>query len=330
MRHCYLISIFIIALVSCKEGNRIGNYTEDKENRTVTVPVFDAQFSYQHIIKQLEFGNRVVGTEGSTNCRRWLKDVLEQSSFSVSEQEFPVIGVPGFEGVTGVNIIAHHKPKVKERILLCAHYDTRHIADKDNTDVDMPISGADDGASGVAVILELARLIDQIDLPLGVDIVLFDAEDAGIDSDDSSEDTVNTWGIGSQYWANKVNGTDYKPEYGILLDMVGAAGASFPKEGISLQTAKPKVEKIWDLANKMGYSKFFQNRQVRGFIDDHYFIVRNAQIPMIDIINIEADGTFGDYHHTHDDDLAIIDVNTLQAVGQVVIATLVNESNGTF
>jgi len=300
MRHCYLISIFIIALVSCKEGNRIGNYTEDKENRTVTVPVFDAQFSYQHIIKQLEFGNRVVGTEGSTNCRRWLKDVLEQSSFSVSEQEFPVIGVPGFEGVTGVNIIAHHKPKVKERILLCAHYDTRHIADKDNTDVDMPISGADDGASGVAVILELG------------------------------EDTVNTWGIGSQYWANKVNGTDYKPEYGILLDMVGAAGASFPKEGISLQTAKPKVEKIWDLAKKMGYSKFFQNRQVRGFIDDHYFIVRNAQIPMIDIINIEADGTFGDYHHTHDDDLAIIDVNTLQAVGQVVIATLVNESNGTF
>lgn len=329
MRHWFIL-IVIVFVVSCKEDKPGGTYTQDQEDRTVTVPVFDAQLTYEHIIKQLDFGNRVVGTEGSINCRNWLKDQLSQYSFSVSEQDFPVEGIPGIEDVTGVNIIAHHNPKVKERILLCAHYDTRHIADKDSTDVNKPISGADDGASGVAVILELARLIDQIDLPLGIDIVLFDAEDAGIDSDDSSEETLNSWGIGSQYWANQVNGTDYKPEYGILLDMVGAAGASFPQEGISLQTAKPKVEKIWDLANKMGYSTFFQNRQVRGFIDDHYFIVRNAQIPMIDIINIEADGTFGDYHHTHDDDLDIIDVNTLQAVGQVVIAALVNESNGVF
>ena len=129
MRHWFIL-IVIVFVVSCKEDKPGGTYTQDQEDRTVTVPVFDAQLTYENIIKQLDFGNRVVGTEGSINCRNWLKDQLSQYSFSVSEQDFPVEGIPGIEDVTGVNIIAHHNPKVKERILLCAHYDTRHIADK--------------------------------------------------------------------------------------------------------------------------------------------------------------------------------------------------------
>ena len=114
MRHWFILIVIIAFVISCKEDKIGGSYTQDQEDRTVTVPVFDAQLTYKHIIKQLDFGNRVVGTEGSMNCRNWLKDQLAGYSFSVSEQEFPVTGIPGIEDVTGVNIIAHHNLKTRK------------------------------------------------------------------------------------------------------------------------------------------------------------------------------------------------------------------------
>jgi aminopeptidase-like protein len=158
---------------------------------------------------------------------------------------------------------------------------------------------------------------------MGVDIIFFDAEDAG------SEEPGNdySWGLGSQYWSKNLHEHPYEVKYGILLDMVGSRNATFPKEGFSMRSAPDRVNQIWNLAKQMGRERYFVDRRAGFITDDHRFIIENTKIPMIDIINIQEDGNFGDYHHTHADNMDIIDKQTLEAVGQVILATIYRESN---
>ena len=186
--------------------------------------------------------------------------------------------------------------------------------------------GADDGASGVAVLLEIARQLKEHPIPMGVDIIFFDAEDYGADTSGQTD----SWGLGSQYWANNLHEAGYPVKYGILLDMVGAKGARFTKEGNSRASAGVVVNKIWELAKRMNKEAYFVDENTGSIIDDHFFIIRDAGIPMVDIVNHPEDGLFGFYHHTHHDDLEVIDPASLQAVGQVVLAVVYNESNGKF
>lgn len=313
----WLTSVLILlSFLSC-EDSKI-----PQENIKVKIEPFNQDSAYAFIEKQVDFGKRYMNTLEHEACKDWLINQLRKYDFDVIAQEFTAISYKQ-EELHGTNIIGRYKPDVRERMLLCAHYDTRHIADKDSTDKELPIDGADDGASGVAVILEIARQIQDNPIPMGLDIIFFDAEDYG--ADEPGHDY--TWGLGSQHWSKNLHEKPYEVKYGILLDMVGSKNATFPKEGLSMQSAGNEVDKIWSFAKALGYEKYFVDRKAGAYTDDHRFIIENTQIPMIDVINIKADGKFGHYHHTHLDNMENIDKQTLKAVGQIILATIYKESN---
>jgi len=291
----------------------------------IPVPAFNADSAYVNIAHQLSFGFRIPGTEAHSAAMSWMIEKLEKNGAKVQKQEFKT-SFQGQKNVRAANIIAQINPSLKKRVLLAAHYDSRMLAEKDDERQDEPIPGADDGGSGVGVLLEIARLIKQNPIGIGVDIILFDAEDQG------DNKTRDSWCLGSQYWSKNIQPKGYSAKYGILLDMVGSDKASFGKEETSKSFAPELQNKIWTLAKKMGYSDFFQDYYSGAVTDDHYFVNRDAGIKMVDIINQSATdrSSFGPYHHTHDDNMDIISKRTLRVVGQVVTAVLYNESNGTF
>jgi len=310
--------------------------------KPVKVPAFDADNAYQKVTKQVEFGPRVPNSPGHAACKKWLVESLEGYAGNVIQQDFSAKAYNGTI-LNGTNIIAQFNPKANTRICLAAHWDTRHIADSDlcNRECDKPIDGADDGGSGVGVLLEIARNLKEHPITLGVDIVLFDAEDYGDENrkDDAEKLTEEeiiasrqTWALGSQYWSKNLHAPAYRPKHAILLDMVGAKNARFARENVSMQINSALVNKVWKLGQQMGYGEFFKNEDEGQVTDDHYFVWLNARIPMIDIINMsnKKDQSFGDHWHTQDDNIDVIDPKTLQAVGQVMLAVLYRAENGTF
>lgn len=296
-------------------------------DKPLRIPAFDADSSYAYVARQVDFGPRVMGSQGHTDCKAWLIDQFKARGARVISQDFSAKVYTG-QTFAATNIIAQFNPDVSDRIVLAAHWDTRHIADSPLSDTrqNEPILGADDGGSGVAVLLELARQLQAQPVGIGVDIVLFDAEDYG-----HSGGAPETYCLGSQYWSRNLH-TPYKHRYGILLDMVGAKGAQFPVEGFSWKYAQPIVQKVWTLARSMGKGNYFIDQAGGSITDDHYFVNTIAQIPMIDIINMSVAGTqtFGAHWHTHNDNMDIIDKNTLRAVGQVLTAVVYREDVGKF
>ena len=229
--------------------------------------------------------------------------------------------------------MASYNPAATTRILLCAHWDSRPWADNDPDSANWkkPILGANDAASGVAVMLELARLLytDTERLPdnLGVDFVCFDAEDWGTPQWSSVADDENSWALGAQYWSSHLP-ANYEARYGILLDMVGGVGAKFYREQFSMQYAPEIVKKVWRAARQAGYGSFFPNSNGGGITDDHVPVNQVARIPTIDIIPYYPDcsqSSFGPTWHTLADDMSNIDKNTLKAVGQTLVQVLFTE-----
>jgi hypothetical protein len=319
MKYKYFLSLLFLAfLVSCKpdDGKKVA-----QENIKVKIPAFSGQSAYDLVKAQVDMGTRHPGSEASKKAIKWMRSNLKSYGWEVSLQTFKTALYTG-EQVEGTNIVARYNPHVKERVLLCAHWDTRMIADKDTTRMDEPIPGANDGASGVAVLLEIARTISKNPIPMAVDIVLFDLEDQG---DDGGTDEYS-WCLGSQYWASHLPEKPYHVKYGILLDMVGAKDAEFPKEGFSMTYAPEVVNKVWGVAKLLNKQKYFVDDLIGGITDDHRFLIQYAKFPAIDIIHHKND-QFMEEHHTHADGMDIIDKNTLQAVGQVVLATIYKESN---
>jgi glutaminyl-peptide cyclotransferase len=254
---------------------------------------------------------------------------LNSYADKVIEQPFDAITYKG-ERLKATNIIAVFNPEAKRRILLGAHWDTRAIADHD-PDPDkrnQPIPGADDGGSGVGVLLEIARNLHLLPVEIGVDIVMFDAEDQGADTGNNPE----SWCLGAQHWSSNPHVKGYKADFGILLDMVGSKGARFTLEGVSMQFAPDVMNRIWKMAQSMGYSGYFVSERTGPITDDHYFVNTIARIPMINIINRpkNTETGFGQYWHTHADNMDVIDKNTLRAVGQVVLAVLYRTEGGSF
>lgn len=319
----YLFIIGVVCFTSCKSDPKPAPTTPRKK---VTVPAFDGQGAYTYIQKQVEIGTRVPGTETHKQCKDYLVGELKNLGAEVKVQKFKA-SFFDVKDAESYNIIAAINPERKNRVLLAAHWDTRLVADKDDEDKDKPIDGADDGASGVAVLLQIARTIQQNPIDLGVDIIFFDAEDNGVDAATPAESDPESWCLGSQYWYNNKD-KDYTAKFGILLDMVGAKDAMFPLEGYSTREAGPYQDKIWTLAGRMGYGDLFQKKRIGGITDDHFYM-NAAGIPSVDIINYPSE-TFGAYHHTHDDNIDNIDQNTLRIVGQVVTAVLYKESEGSF
>ena len=299
--------------------------------KTYQVPTFNRDSAYAYVAKQVSFGPRVPNSAAHTATKEWLAEQLRKHGAQVKLQNFTPTTWDG-KKLNSTNIIGQFNPAAKRRILLAAHWDTRGIADQDEdtSRYNEPIDGADDGGSGVGVLLEVARQLRANPIEeLGIDIVFFDAEDSGKDSDEGDGDQyVDSWAMGAQHWAKNPHVPARQFKYGILLDMVGAKGAKFGKEDFSMQVAPQLVNKIWQLAQQMGYGQFFMDQPSGAALDDHYFVIREAKIPMIDIINKDPEG-FGDHWHTHGDNLDVIDKRTLGVVGQVLLATLYREASGT-
>ncbi len=329
-----LTQLFFIAmavlLVAC------GGEEEDPalppvNTKTVKVPSFNADSAYDYIAKQVSFGPRVPNSEGHKACAEWMVATLKGFGAKVYEQDFVATAYNGTK-LQSKNIIAAFNPENKQRILLCAHWDTRHIADSetDQNLYNQPILGADDAGSGVGVLFEIARILSQDTLDLGVDLVFFDAEDHGAPRGEGNGDGLS-WCLGSQYWARSPHIGGYKAEFGILLDMVGSKSPRFTKEGTSMRYAPALMNKVWTLAAALGYGSFFDPTPTGEITDDHLFINSIAGIPTIDIINrdLSRPSGFGAHWHTQGDNMDVIGKGTLKAVGQVVLNVVYKKDAGT-
>jgi glutaminyl-peptide cyclotransferase len=327
----FFIVFTALVFTACKNENT--NNDQDKmlvpqENIKVRIPKFDGNSAKDFVAKQVAFGTRVTGSEGHQKCKDWLVRQFKSFGAEVIEQDFTATTFNQIK-LKATNIIARYNTDIQERIILSAHYDTRPFADKDPDSLRQsdPILGADDAGSGVGVLLEIAKLLQSNPIPMGVDLVLFDAEDYG----DSESSNVESWGLGSQYWGNNPHLKRENVKYGILLDMVGAKDAKFYKEGYSISNAGVLTNKIWKLAESMKKDNFFINKPGGMITDDHYFVMKNFRMPMVDIINMPSENFgFGAHWHTHGDNMEVIDAKTLEAVGQVVTAVIYRESNKDF
>ena len=328
-----LVILFIATLITAASCKEEVDRTDEVVEKPVVIsfPDFNKDSAYHFIVKQVEFGPRVPGTPQHDSAAQWIKNKMiefaGEENVQIQEAEVQLFNR---EKIRIKNIITTINPEIKTgRILLCAHWDSRMFADYDHTDRDKPILGANDGASGVAVLMEIARQIQNQPLQnTGIDIIFFDAEDQGTPDNmgySKGPESVSTWCLGSQYWSRNQHNA-YSYAYGILLDMVGAKNAVFPKEGYSRNFAPNVVRKVWDIAQGLGYSNYFVNLNGSEITDDHYFLNTLAKIPTIDIIHYNPEnGRFWQHWHTHQDNLENIDPNTLNAVGRTVLKVIYGE-----
>ena len=288
------------------------------------VPDFSSNQAYQYIEEQLAFGPRVPNSEAHRQAVQYFRNhfIEAAGSQSVYVQSFKT-EVYG-DSLQLYNVLASFGTGNSDRILLAAHWDSRPRSDKEteSSNQELPVPGADDGASGVAVLMELANVFAVNELPIGVDIILFDGEDYGEQSD------MDNYFLGSRYWGNNPPVAGYNPRFGILLDMVGGQNAQFPKEGYSMDYAPNLVNEVWAIGQEFGYEDLFVDKVGQRIADDHIIVERLTGIPMINIIHHRISPTgeleFPPYWHTQNDDIGIIDKEVLQAVGDVLLELIYN------
>lgn len=331
------LSVFIcgavISLSSCDKCNKQTDTqpVDTKPAVVVNAPAFNADSAYNYTAAQLAFGTREMNSKGHEACAKYLIDEIKKYTDTVYIQKFEVAG---FDGVNlkCTNIIGSINPAATTRILLCSHWDSRPWADQDTKDRNKPILSACDGASGVGTLIEIARAIKAQPLAnIGVDFFFNDAEDRGYSS--SLDDIIKpgayvsegSWCLGSQHWSATPHVPGYRADFGILLDMAAAKGAVFAREGNSSFNAGWVQDKVWANAAALGFTNFFSNQTIGGITDDHVYINQVAKIPTVDIIHYDPASrsqTFGDYWHTHADNMDVIDKATLTAVGKTILYTV--------
>jgi len=318
--------IFLVVIACQNDSSKTVTKPKKVIKKNYKVPAVDGQSLYNFVQKQVDFGPRVPNTQEHTNCKNYIVETLRKYKLRVQEQKTIVTAFDGTK-LNATNIIAKYKPERRRRIMLSAHWDTRPFSDHDKNEdnFNKPIDGANDGGSGVAVLLEIARVLQNQDVPLGLDLVFFDAEDYG---SPKGQNVRDSYCLGSQFWAKQMSKQPIKPMYGILLDMVGAKNATFTKEGFSLQYAKSVVQNVWKTAHDLGHQKYFSNEETSPVTDDHYYINVYSGIPTIDIIEFDrkTDSHFGHYWHTQKDNMDIIDKNTLKAVAETVLNVYYKEA----
>jgi Zn-dependent M28 family amino/carboxypeptidase len=312
---------FMLQLQQCTNPDKAG--TEDSTSSETKIvqrkyPAFSADTAFAFIKKQLDFGFRVPGTPAHKQCADWLFETLKSYCDTVYYQKSQARTADG-KTIPVYNVVGSFKPKSQQRMLLGSHWDSRPWGDNDKERMDQPIPAANDGASGVAVLLELARNLKTTPPPSGVDIIFFDAEDMG------KSEVENSFCLGSQLWAKTPHTPGYKAQFGILLDMVGGKDAQFYHEAYSAEKAGWVLSHVWALAAELGEGARFVNQRIGGITDDHVYVTEGSGIPMIDIIQYDPNGNgFASYWHTHNDNLESVDKNTLKSVGTVMHALVFN------
>ncbi len=329
-----MIALLIVALIAGAAFNFLPSNkaevseTEEIEKVQPVGPDFNADSAYIYLQEQCDFGPRTMNSTAHDKCEKWIIQKFEQYGCKVTTQKATLNGYDGTP-LRSTNIIASYNPEATTRIMFCAHWDCRPWADNDpdSTNWHKPIIAANDAASGVGVMIELARILKGSGLELGVDFICFDAEDYGTPQWFEGEDPGDTWALGAQYFANNLP-EGYAPRYGILLDMVGGVGAKFYREGMSMQYAPAIVKKVWNAARQVGYGSYFPKDDGGMITDDHIPVNQTANIPCIDVIPYYPDcaqSSFGPTWHTIADNMDNIDKNTLKAVGQTMVQVLFTE-----
>lgn len=320
------VFVFLLVLASCSNGGSNDSSTVvESDTSEIKKPEAQAEFNmdsaYSYVQKQVSFGPRVPGTATWKKCHDYLVKFMKEKADTVYLQYGSASTFDG-KTIPVNNIIGVFNPEATSRILLCAHWDTRPFADQDTKDRDKPILGANDGASGVGILMEIASQLKKSPVDFGVDIIFFDSEDWG----DPSGRVENSFCLGSQYWGNNLHVKNYTADFGVLLDMVGAPNAMFGFEGYSSGMGQSVLSRVWNTASGLGYSQYFKNFQRGYVIDDHYYVMKATKIPMIDIIDADltTESQFGRYWHTHSDNMDAIDRNTLKAVGHTLMHVLRN------
>lgn len=326
---------FLLVIASTLLIPSCGGHTATTSNKADTIalsfcPTFVADSAMQYIQDQCAFGPRITGSEVSLKCAQYIIDKFSQFGAKITLHDSKVVIYDGTR-LNCRNIVASLNPDNPNRILICSHWDSRPWADNDPNPKNhkKPILAANDGASGVGVMLELCRIIQQHPIDTGIDFVCFDAEDMGTPrwaEDDANHE--DTWCLGSRNWAQWANEHNYSARFGILLDMVGGRGNTFAREQISMQYAAPVVELIWHLAHQIGYGHYFPMKDGGYLIDDHVNVNKICRVPCLDIVPYYEDGpsSFGPTWHTLDDTPENIDPNVLEAVGQTIAQLLYNDN----
>ncbi len=324
-----LLGLFVLLATACEQTTkRSYDRSERIKKKHVVVPSFNADSAFYFVEKQVSFGPRVPGSKAHGECAEWLILTLNRFADTTFKQPFKA---RTYDNVTrnGINIIASFNPEERKRVLLMAHWDSRPFADHDPDPAlhKTPIDGANDGASGVGVLLEMARQFQNQSPDVGVDIVFFDLEDWGPPTQlEKYKDEY--WGLGSQHWSKSPHIYGYTASYGILLDMVGAENPTFTREYFSNKHAGYILDMVWSIAADLGYADFFLDEDGGAINDDHVFVNRLAKIPSIDIIHLttESSGkTFFEHWHTSNDNIETINKNSLRVVGEVVMHVVYHE-----
>ena len=324
-----ILSVFF--MISCgggQQSSNSGSMSLAERIMKAETPVFNPDTAYFFVERQVAFGPRVPNTNAHAQCAWFLLQSLGRFTSHVHLQEAKV---RAYDGTTlnMKNIIGSFNPEDKNRILLFAHWDSRPFADHDPDPANQytPILGANDGASGIGVLLEIARQLSLHPVNYGIDIIFFDAEDYGEHQNLQSR-SGDFWALGSQYWARNPHKPNYNARLGILLDMVGASDAVFTMEGTSMYYAADVMNKVWDVAHQVGFGSYFSYKKTNGIVDDHTYINEIIRIPTIDIIHYGENTATGFFEHWHtvNDNMDTIDKSTLNAVGQTVLTFIYLEN----
>ena len=303
MKHHIHLMIFLLA-------SSIGCQTR--------IPVFNGNAAFTHLVAQCDFGPRNPGSVGHQKALDYFLNVLTTLADTVSTQSFIEIMPRSKQKVEMHNIIAQFNPKAKKQIMISAHWDTRPWGDRSLSIMrkDQPILGANDGASGVAILLELAKVLHDNPQKIGVNLVLFDAEDFGSSGD--------SWSYckGSQYFAKNLPIT--LPEYAINLDMVGDANLEIYIERISYKQNPSLVLDLWGLAEELKLSGF-KKMAYHSIFDDHVPLYELAGIPAVDIIDFDYPDEKTNYHHTYNDIVENCSPESLRQVGTLMVHHIYNQ-----
>lgn len=315
-------SILILLIIgSCKSDVKDIKDPKKKDPPKVVSVTFDSDSAYKYVAEQVAFGPRVPGTRAHQKTLNYLKaklaafcDTAEILNGTLTNRENQVIPIYNVWGRFDID-----NPK---RIILGAHWDTRPQSDEDPTINDKPADGANDGASGVGVLLEIARQLKSLKPNYGIDIIFFDREDGG-----ESGGHPDSWCLGSQQWADFALNNGYNAKHGIVLDMVGAKNATFALEGNSLRFNQQLMLETWKTGQYLGYGSYFLSIPGNTITDDHLYMNRFAGIPTIDIIHydLKTMNRFPDHWHKQSDNMEVIDKNTLKAVGHTVLHLVTNK-----
>jgi len=319
------ICAIIVLLCSCGNAPENQSASGDGSQPVKTsivpkdLPGFNADSAYSYTDKQVKFGPRVPNTPAHVACGDYLISELKRQGATVIVQAGTVTAYTG-ESLKFRNIVGKINPEIKDRIMLSCHWDTRPFSDQDKNKPRDRFDGAVDGAASAGILLEMARLMKNKPAAIGVDIVFYDAEDFG---DPGSGG--NTFCLGSQYFASQPPEKGYTARFGINLDMVAGAGATFYKEGFSVKYAPDIVGRVWQIASELGYDRYFVNEISGDVTDDHLYINQIMGIPTIDIIAHDPRTGFPEFWHTQEDNMSAVDKTTMGVVGHVLLAVIYSE-----